>query len=189
MAITGLIGVRGATLKADGTYENAFHIGDAMTANISITMAEGALYANNRRKEYKQKFDAGTIELGVDDLLDAVQSRMFGHGTKNITVDATTVAVNVAKEDDKAPNLGVGFYQTVTRDSVDMYRVIILRNVQFSEPTDNAQTAENNITMNGRTTTGQIMSDGTTREWKYDLTVETEAEATALLDAVLGEVA
>ena len=59
--------------------------------------------------------------------------------------------------------------------------------VQFAEPTDNAQTADNNITMNGRTTTGTILSndDGI---WKKDITVATETEAEAVIDAILGRI-
>lgn len=186
MAITGLKGVRGADL-VNNAYQNPFHIGDAMTANITITMAEGSLYANNRRKEHKQKFDSGSIELGVDDLLDTVQAKLYGHSTKNITVGTDTVQVTVANEADRCPSIGLGFYQTVTRNDVDMYRVIILLRTQFAEPTDNAQTADNNITMTGRTTTGTIMSDDN-GDWKYDVTVATVEEAEALLDAVLGRI-
>lgn len=185
MAITGLVGVRAAEIGSNG-FQNPFHVGDAMTANITITMAEGSLYANNRRKEHKQKFDSGSIELGVDDLLDSVQAKLYGHSTKSITVGNETVTVNVSNEADTCPSLGLGFYQTVTRNGVDMYRVIILLRTQFAEPTDNAQTADNNITMTGRTTTGTIMSDGN-GDWKYDVTVATVEEAEALLDAVLGE--
>lgn len=186
MAITGLKGVRGADL-VNNAYENPFHIGDAMTANLSITMAEGSLYANNRRKEHKQKFDSGTLELGVDDLIDTVQARMYGHSTETLTIDGQDYTVTVADVDDRPKDLGVGFYQTVTRNGVDMYRVIVLMKVQFAEPTDNAQTADNNITMNGRTTTGTILSndDGI---WKKDITVATETEAEAVIDAILGRI-
>lgn len=191
MAITGLKGVRGAKL-VNGAYEDPFHIGDAITANLSITMAEGSLYANNRRKEHKEKFDTGSLELGVDDLTDSVQATMYGHETESVTLyeGATgekTVDVNVSSEDDRPISLGVGFYQTVTRDDVDLFRVIVLTKVQFAEPTDNAQTADNNITMNGRTTTGTILSrdDGV---WKYDTTVATEEDAEALLDHYLGAI-
>lgn len=191
MAITGLKGVRGATLSTGGTYENPFHIGDAIQANLSITMAEGSLYANNRRKEHKAKFDSGSIELGVDDLIDTVQAKLYGHTTETLTVGEGTaqksLTINVSKGSDRPISVGIGFYQTVTRDDVDMFRVIVLTKVQFAEPEDNAQTADNNITMSGRTTTGTIL----TRDddiWKYDVTVETEAEAEAVLDHYLGEI-
>jgi phi13 family phage major tail protein len=191
MAITGLIGVRGAELAAGGTYQNPFHIGDAITANLSITMAEGSLYANNRRKEHKEKFDSGSLELSVDDLVDTVQAKLYGHTTETLSVGegtgAKSLTVNVSKGADRPISVGIGFYQTVTRDDVDMFRVIVLTKVQFAEPQDNAQTADNNITMNGRTTTGTIL----TRDddiWKYDVTVETEAEAEAVLDHYLGEI-
>jgi phi13 family phage major tail protein len=191
MAITGLKGVRGATLSTGGKYENPFHIGDAIQANLSITMAEGSLYANNRRKEHKAKFDSGSIELGVDDLIDTVQAKLYGHTTETLTVGEGTgqksLTVNVSKGKDRPISVGIGFYQTVTRDDVDMFRVIVLTKVQFAEPEDNAQTADNNITMSGRTTTGTIL----TRDddiWKYDVTVETEAEAEAVLDHYLGEI-
>lgn len=191
MAITGLKGVRGAVLSTGGTYENPFHIGDAIQANLSITMAEGSLYANNRRKEHKAKFDSGSIELGVDDLIDTVQAKLYGHTTETLTVGegtgAKSLTINVSKGSDRPISVGIGFYQTVTRDDVDMFRVIVLTKVQFAEPEDNAQTADNNITMSGRTTTGTIL----TRDddiWKYDVTVETEAEAEAVLDHYLGEI-
>ena len=191
MAITGLKGVRGAELVSGGTYQNPFHIGDAMQANLSITMAEGSLYANNRRKEHKAKFDSGSIELGVDDLIDTVQAKLYGHTTESVTLgtgsQAQALTVNVSKGSDRPISVGIGFYQTVTRDDVDLFRVIVLAKVQFAEPEDNAQTADNNITMNGRTTTGTIL----TRDddiWKYDVTVETEAQAEAVLDHYLGEI-
>lgn len=191
MAITGLKGVRGAELSTGGTYQNPFHIGDAMQANLSITMAEGSLYANNRRKEHKAKFDSGSIELGVDDLIDTVQAKLYGHTTETLSVGegagAQSFTVNVSKGTDRPISVGIGFYQTVTRDDVDMFRVIVLTKVQFAEPEDNAQTAGNNITMSGRTTTGTIL----TRDddiWKYDVTVETEAQAEAVLDHYLGEI-
>lgn len=191
MAITGLIGVRGAQLVSGGTYQDPFHIGDAITANLSITMAEGSLYANNRRKEHKEKFDSGSLELSVDDLIDTVQTKLYGHTTETLSVGegtgAKSLTVNVSKGADRPISVGIGFYQTVTRDDVDMFRVIVLTKVQFAEPQDNAQTADNNITMNGRTTTGTIL----TRDddiWKYDVTVETEADAEAVLDHYLGEI-
>lgn len=191
MAITGLKGVRGAELTAGGTYQNPFHIGDAMTANLSITMAEGSLYANNRRKEHKEKFDSGSLELGVDDLIDEVQAQMYGHTTESVSITqgqtTKTHTVNVSKANDRPKSLGVGFYQTVTRDDVDLFRVIVLTKVQFAEPQDNAQTSDNNITMNGRTTTGTILSRDD-NIWKYDVTVETEADAEAVLDHYLGEI-
>ena len=95
MAITGLVGERAAEVGENG-FQNAFHVGDAMQANLTVTMAEGSLYANNRRKEHKQKFDSGSLELGVDDLIDTVQVKMLGHRTKSVTVDSSTVTVNVS---------------------------------------------------------------------------------------------
>ena len=188
MAITGLMGVRGATIKSDGTYDSAFHIGDAIQANVSVNMIEGSLYANNRRKEHKQKFNSGTIELGVDDLTDVVQRTILGKSTTTVSTGTTTYTLTVSNEDDAAPMMGVGFYQTVTRDNVDMCRVVVLLKVQFSEPQDNAQTADNNINMNGRTVSGTIMSNDS-KNWKYDVTVDDEEAAEEVLDLVLGAVA
>lgn len=186
MAITGIVGVRGAILNYDSkSYSSTFHIGDAMAANITVTMAEGSLYANNVRKEHKQKFDTGSIELGVDDLLDTTLVTMLGHTTKTVGTGTATTTVNVSKVTDVAPELGVGFYQTVTRNGGDKYRVIILKRVQFAEPQDNAETANNTINMSGRTTTGTILGDKD-GEWKLDVTVDTVAKAEAVLDAVLG---
>ena len=187
MAITGLIGVRAAELVT-GSYTNPFHIGDAMRANLSISMAEGSLYANNRRKEHKEKFDNGSLELGVDDMEDEVQAKLYGHGTKKITAGEKEYNVIVSKSADRSKSFGVGFYQTVTRNDVDKYRVIVLKKVQFSEPTDEAETATDSITMNGRTTTGTILTDDD-GEWKNDVTVDTPEEAEALLDAILGPIA
>ena len=84
--------------------------------------------------------------------------------------------------------MGVGFYQTVTRDNVDMCRVVVLLKVQFAEPQDNAQTADNNINMSGRTVSGTIMSNDS-KNWKYDITVDDEEAAEEVLDLVLGAVA
>ena len=187
MAITGLKGVTAATLTTAGTYSGAFHVGDAVTANLSVTMIEGSLYANNERKEYKQRFDSGTLELGTDDLLDSVEMNILGHTTTAVTVGTGTVNVVVSNIDDKAPDLGVGFYQTVTRSGSDKFRAIILKKVKFSEPQDNAQTADNNINMSGRTVNGTILADSD-GNWNYDVTLDSETEATAFIETILGTV-
>ena len=187
MAITGIVGVVAAELSTSGTYSNAFKVGDAISANISVSMIEGSLYANNVRKEYKQRFDSGTLELGTDDLTDTVEGKILGHSSTSITVGTGTVTVVVSNVEDKAPDLGVGFYQTVTRSGSDKYRAIILKRVTFAEPQDNAQTADNSITMNGRTMTGTILSDSD-GDWKYDVTLDSETEAEAFIAAVLGSV-
>ena len=187
MAITGIVGVIAAEIDTSGSYTSAFKVGDAINANISVSMIEGSLYANNVRKEYKQRFDSGTLELGTDDLSDTVEGKILGHATTAITVGTGTVTVVVSNVDDKAPDLGVGFYQTVTRSGQDKYRAIILKRVTFAEPQDNAQTADNSITMNGRTMTGTILADSD-GEWKYDVTLDTETEAEAFIAAVLGSV-
>ena len=50
MAITGIVGVIAASINTAGAYTNAFKVGDAISANISVSMIEGSLYANNVRK-------------------------------------------------------------------------------------------------------------------------------------------
>lgn len=186
MAITGVVGMRAAELAfSTNTYTNAFRIGEAINVNLSVTMIEGSLYANNKRKEYKQKFDSGTIQNSVDDITDTVEAKLLGHSTSSVTVGTGTVTTVVSNVDDKAPDLGVGFYQTVTRSGSDKFRVIILRRVVYSEPEDNAETADNTIKFAGRTMNGKILADKD-GNWKMDVTVDSAAEAEAFLDAVLG---
>ena len=186
MAITGVVGMRAAEYAySTNSYSSAFHIGDAINVNLSVTMVEGSLYANNKRKEYKQKFDTGSIQNSVDDITDTVEAKLLGHSTTSVTVGTSTVTAVVSNENDKAPELGVGFYQTVTRNGADKFRVVVLRRVVYGEPEDNAETMDNTIKFNGRTITGTILSDKN-GDWKTDVTVDSAAEAEAFLDAVLG---
>ena len=54
-------------------------IAKAIQADISITVNDVKLYADDAIAESDKSFRSGTLTLGVDDLSDAVQTAFLGH--------------------------------------------------------------------------------------------------------------
>jgi len=159
------------------TETSALVIGKAIQADISITVNDVKLYADDAVAESDKSFQNGTITLGIDDLSDTVQTAFLGHAVSNGEI--------TAKGTDNNPYVGIGFYGIKKVNNVNKYRAIWLPKVQFAEPNDSNSTKGENVVFNTPTLEGTIMLDDS-GNWKQEKTFNTEAEAITYLQAKSG---
>ena len=155
------------------TYETPVQLAKAMTADLSVELAEATLYADDGASEIVKEFKNGTLSLGVDDVGAAVASDLTG-----ATIDANGVVVS-ASEDGGAP-VAVGFR---AKKSNGKYKYYWLYRVKFGVPATNLATKGDSITFSTPTIEGTILRrnkvDGQNKHpWKAEVT-----EGDAAVDA------
>ena len=150
-------------------------IAKAIQADISITVNNVPLYADDALAENDRSFQNGTLTLGIDDLKDEIQAEFLGHEIDEETGEIT------ANKNDVSPYVGVGFFGTKKVNNIPKYRAVWLPKIQFGEPNDTNQTKGETVTWNTPVLEGAIMTDDA-GDWKKEQTFDTIAEAKAYLD-------
>jgi len=79
------------------TYATPASLAKAMTAELSVELAEATLYADDGAAEVVKEFQSGTLTLGVDDIGAAAASDLTG-----AVIDQNGVIIS-ASEDGGAP--------------------------------------------------------------------------------------
>jgi phi13 family phage major tail protein len=152
-------------------------IGKAIQADISISVNDVKLYADDGIAESDKSFQSGTITLGVDDLSDTIQTAFLGHAASEGELTAAGT--------DSNPYVSIGFYGVKMVAGVRKYRAIWLPKVQFAEPSDTNATKGDTIAFATPVLEGTIMLDDS-GNWKKEKTFNTEVEAIAYLQAKSG---
>ena len=147
------------------TYASPVQLAKAMTADLSVELAEATLYADDGASEIVKEFKNGTLSLGVDDIGAAVASDLTG-----ATIDANGVVVS-ASEDGGEP-VAVGFR---AKKSNGKYKYYWLYRVKFGIPATNLATKGDSITFSTPTIEGTILRrnkvDGKGKHpWKAEVT-------------------
>ena len=88
--------------NGDETYETPAQLAKAMTAELSVELAEATLYADDGAAEIVKEFKSGTLSLGVDDIGATAASDLTG-----AVIDENGVVISTS-EDGGAP-VAVGF--------------------------------------------------------------------------------
>lgn len=164
-----------AELTADTpTYGTGFVIGKAIAAKVAMSGGDAnVLFADDVASESDTAFSGGTIELGVDDLADAIQAKLLGH----------SIVGGVIKHNanDSAINVGQGYYRTRIKNGVKSYRATWLYKVKYSEPDEEAATKGDKIEWQTPTIKGNIVAlpNG---DWKDQKTFDSESDAIAWLE-------
>ena len=151
--------------SGDETYATPVQLAKAMTADLSVDLAEATLYADDGASEIVKEFKNGTLSLGVDDIGAAVASDLTG-----ATIDANGVVVS-ASEDGGEP-VAVGFR---AKKSNGKYKYYWLYRVKFGIPATNLATKGDSITFSTPTIEGTILRrnkvDGKGKHpWKAEVT-------------------
>lgn len=156
---------------------NGVVLGKLVSANMTVQLSTGELFADDVLDEKVSEFASGTIAEQTNDLEDSVLSILYGCKV----VDGAVVD-NVA---DEPPRGMHGYYKTLMRNGVKYYQSIIYPQAAAVLGNDNAQTKGSNITFTPTSTTFNIFADenGNWRERKIH---KTAAEAIAYLDQQLG---
>lgn len=169
MATIGLDRLYYARITEDAngneTYEDPVQLAKAISADLSVELAEATLYADDGAAEVVKEFKSGTISLGIDDI---------GVGPAQILTGATLDANNVlvsASEDGGTP-VAVGFR---AKKSNGKYRYYWLYRVIFGIPATNLATKGDSITFNTPTIEGTVLRRNKLDEfgkhpWKTEVT-------------------
>lgn len=147
------------------TYGAVKKLAEVMTADLSVTTAEGTLYADDAVSESVKEFVKGALKLGIKDLETATVAELLGQ-----TVDEDQVIYGGA--DDEPPYVAVGFRAKKTGGK---YRYIWLYKVKFKIPNEKFQTKGEAIQFNTPEIEGEFFKreDGL---WKADYTGEENGE-------------
>lgn len=151
--------------KGDETYATPAQLAKAMSAELSVELAEATLYADDGAAEIVKEFKSGTLSLGVDDIGAAVASDLTG-----ATIDENGVVVSTS-EDGGAP-VAVGFR---AKKSNGKYKYYWLYRVKFGIPATNLATKGDSITFSTPNIEGTILRrnkvDGKGKHpWKAEVT-------------------
>ena len=167
MATIGLDKLYYAKITEDAsgneTYGDPHPLAKAMTAELSVELAEATLYADDGAAAVVKEFQSGTLTLGVDDIGASVASDLTG-----AVIDEKGVVVS-ASEDGGAP-VAVGFR---AKKSNGKYKYYWLYRVKFGIPATNLTTKGESIEFSTPTIEGTILrrnkADGKGRHpWKAE---------------------
>ena len=137
------------TEDADGneTYGTPVSLAKAMTAELSVELAEATLYADDGAAEIVKEFQSGTLSLGVDNIGLSVAADMTG-----ATIDNNNVLIS-ASEDGGAP-VAIGFR---AKKANGKYRYFWLYRVKFGIPSTNLTTKGDSIEFSTPTIEGTVL--------------------------------
>ena len=147
------------------TYGLPVSLAKAITAELSIELAEATLYADDGAAEVIKDFRSGTLSLGVDDIGVAAAQDLTGAVTDDN-------GVLISASENKGGPVAVGF-RALKADG--KYRYFWLYKVVFGIPATNLQTKGDSITFSTPTIEGTVMRrnklDGLGKHpWKAEVT-------------------
>ena len=151
--------------NGEETYGTPVQLAKAISAELSVELAEATLYADDGASEVVKEFKSGTLSLGVDDIGLSVASDLSG-----VTIDKNNVII-ASSEDVTAP-VAIGFR---AKKSNGKYKYFWLYRVKFGIPASSLATKGDSITFSTPTIEGTIMRrnkpDGKNNHpWKAEVT-------------------
>lgn len=138
-------------------YGSPVRMAKAISAELSVEVAEAILYADDGADEVVKEFVSGELTLNVNDLLPADLAALLGQ-----TQDDDKVLY--ASENDDPPYMAIGFR---AKKANGQYKYIWLYKVKFAIPSENYQTKGDSIEFTTPEIVGQFIkrSDGL---WKAE---------------------
>ena len=162
--------------NGDETYGTPVKLAKAISADLSLELAEAILYADDAASESVKAFKNGKLTLGIDALGNANAAALLG-----ARVDSKGVLVSATE--DTSPYVAIGFRALKANGK---YRYFWLYKVQFAVPSDSLQTKGDNITFQTPSIEGTIIRRNKAdtagkHPWKAEITEgETDADQTAI---------
>jgi len=151
MATIGLDKLYYAKITEDSggneTYGIPVSLAKAMTAELSVELAEATLYADDGAAEIVKEFQSGTLTLGIDNIGLSVAADLTG-----ATIDNNNVLIS-ASEDGGDP-VAIGFR---AKKANGKYRYFWLYRVKFGIPSTNLTTKGESIEFSTPTIEGTVM--------------------------------
>ena len=151
MATIGLDKLYYANITDDENGEEIYgtptQLAKAISAELSVELAEATLYADDGAAEIVKEFKNGTISLGVDDIGSTTAAALTG-----VTVDKNNVVVS--NSEDGGDPVAVGFR---AKKSNGKYKYYWLYRVKFGIPATNLATKGDSITFSTPTIEGTVL--------------------------------
>ena len=151
MATIGLDKLYYATITDDENGEEIYgtptQLAKAISAELSVELAEATLYADDGAAEIVKEFKNGTISLGVDDIGSTTAAALTG-----VTVGKNNVVVS--NSEDGGDPVAVGFR---AKKSNGKYKYYWLYRVKFGIPATNLATKGDSITFSTPTIEGTVL--------------------------------
>lgn len=151
MATIGLDRLYYAKITEDAngneSYADPVPLAKAMTAELSVELAEATLYADDGAAEVVKEFQSGTLSLGVDDIGVKAAEDLTG-----ARIDDNKVLIS-SSEDGGKP-VAIGFR---AKKANGKYRYFWLYRVKFGIPATNLQTKGESIAFSTPTIEGTVM--------------------------------
>lgn len=146
------------------TYGKPSILAKAMTAELSVELAEATLYADDGAAEVVKEFQSGTLSLGVADIGPTVAADLTG-----ATVDDNGVLVSTSE--DGGDPVAVGFR---AKKANGKYRYFWLYRVIFGIPATNLTTKGESIEFSTPTIEGTVyrrnkVDDQGSHPWKAEV--------------------
>ena len=169
MATIGLDMLHYAKITEDAegneTYGVPQKLAKAMSADLSVELAEATLYADDGAAEIVKEFKSGTLSLGVDDIGATAASDLTG-----ATIDGNGVVISTGE--DGGDPVAIGFR---AKKSNGKYKYFWLYRVKFGIPATALATKGDSITFSTPTIEGTILRrnklDGANKHpWKAEVT-------------------
>ena len=163
--------------NGEESYGMPEQLAKAISADLSVELAEATLYADDGAAEIVKEFKSGKLTLGIDDIGAKAASDLSG-----ATIDTNGVIISTS-EDGGTP-VAVGFR---AKKSNGKYRYFWLYRVKFGIPAANMATKGDSITFSTPTIEGTILrrnkSDSRGRHpWKAEVT---EGDATVTEETIV----
>lgn len=169
--------------NGDETYETPKPLAKAITAELSVELAEATLYADDGAAEIIKEFQNGTLSLGIDDIGAAIASDLTG-----ATIDDNKVLISTSE--DGGDPVAIGFR---AKKANGKYRYFWLYRVKFGIPATNLTTKGDSITFSTPTIEGTVLSrnklDGQGKHpWKAEVNEGDEGVTTEIITGWYTEV-
>lgn len=163
------------------TYTGGMVMGHAISGNLTITRNDNPLYGDDVIVEDDNGVTAMSIEMGLDDIDDAVRVALLGD-------KANETAYETVGEG--ADPVGFGYIRVRRKAGVTKYQAVWYYKAVFSETSENSQTKAERIEWQTPTITGRIMgvyNDATgVAKFRIRQDFDTEALAKTFLNTKAG---
>ena len=162
------------------SYGERKSMGKAISANISVTVAEAKLYADDGLAESTKEFVEGSITISTDDIENNVESDILG-----ATIDESGDVVS--NKDDATPWIELGYIAARMKSGTKQYRGIVYYRVQFAVPNEDNTTMGQTISFGTPTFNGTLTANADGDWRKKSKWFDKAADATAWLEAEMSK--
>lgn len=153
------------------------NVGKLVSANLTVNLANGELYADDTLAEQVSEVISGSIAMETDDMLDQVASVVYGATVKDGAV--------VYNKDDVPPMGKLAYYKSLRVGGKNFYRGYYYPKARAAIGNDSAQTKGSSITFQTTQTAFTVFPDDA-GDWRETKNFDSQAEARAWCEQKCG---